>query len=162
MTWFDYTALAVVGLSMLFGLFRGLVRELIALAGWVAAFVLAILFADRVAARLPAAFGVLGGHIVAFVGILIAVWILAGIIGWIAARLVRAVGMGWPDRVLGALFGAVRGVLITLALVMAAGLTPVPGDPGWREALLSGPLETAVIALKPRLPAALAERIKYR
>jgi membrane protein required for colicin V production len=63
---------------------------------------------------------------------------------------------------LGALFGLARGVLLLLALVMLAGLTPLPRQSWWRQALFAPPLETAVVALKPWLPAALAQRLQYR
>jgi membrane protein required for colicin V production len=45
--------------------------------------------------------------------------------------------------------------------VFAAGMTTVPREPFWRQAALTAPLETAVIAAKPYLPPALAERLKY-
>jgi membrane protein required for colicin V production len=50
-------------------------------------------------------------------------------------------------------------MLVVLAL--AAGLTAVPREPFWREAKLAPPLETAAIAVKPYLPAALADRVRY-
>jgi len=162
LTWFDYAVLAIVGISMLFGLLRGLVRELMALIGWVAAFALATLFAARVAGLLPASLGKVGSHVAAFVGILLVVWIGAALAGWLVSRLVRAAGLGWPDRVLGAVFGVARGLIVVLVAVMLGGLTALPREPEWREAVLSGPLETAVIAAKPMLPAVLAQRVKYR
>ena len=71
-------------------------------------------------------------------------------------------GLGWADRTLGAVFGAGRGVLVALILVLIGGLTPLPKEVWWREATLAPPLETAVIAAKPWLPAEVAKRIRYR
>jgi membrane protein required for colicin V production len=45
--------------------------------------------------------------------------------------------------------------------VLAAGMTTLPREPVWREAALTGPLETAVIAAKPYLPRAVADRVKF-
>jgi membrane protein required for colicin V production len=56
----------------------------------------------------------------------------------------------------------VRGVMIVFVAVMLAGLTSLPKEPFWREAALSGPVETAVLAAKPALPKDLAQRIRYR
>ena len=53
MTWFDYALIAVVGLSALVGIWRGLVREVFALAGWIAAIVVAMLFAGDAAQLMP-------------------------------------------------------------------------------------------------------------
>ena len=69
---------------------------------------------------------------------------------------------GWVDRALGAGFGMLRGVLVALGLVMLGGMTPLPQDPMWKNAVLSGPLETAVVALRPFLPEDMARRIRYR
>ena len=55
MTWFDYTVIAIVGISILMSVIHGLVRELLALASWVVAFVVAQSFAANVASLLPAA-----------------------------------------------------------------------------------------------------------
>jgi membrane protein required for colicin V production len=82
--------------------------------------------------------------------------------GLLLAKLFRAAGLGVTDRAMGALFGLVRGALIVLVGIMLAGLTDVPKEPFWREASLSRPLETVVLAARPALPNDLAQRIRYR
>ena len=88
------------------------------------------------------------------------------IVGWIVglalSSAVRASGLGPADRALGSVFGLVRGLIIVLVVVLLAGLTPLPREAFWREAALSGPFETAALALRPYLPAGLAQRMKYR
>jgi membrane protein required for colicin V production len=59
------------------------------------------------------------------------------------------------------MFGLVRGLLFVLVAVMLAGLTALPREAFWRQAALSGPLETAVVAAKPLLPRELAQRVKF-
>ena len=54
MTWIDYAVFGVMGLSIGWGIWRGLVREVISLAGWVIAFLAANLFAAPLAETLPA------------------------------------------------------------------------------------------------------------
>ena len=54
MNWIDYAVLAIIGVSVLLSVMHGLVRELLSLAGWVAAFLVAQFFATDVAAMLPA------------------------------------------------------------------------------------------------------------
>jgi len=60
------------------------------------------------------------------------------------------------------LFGLARGAAIVLLAVLLAGLTPLPREPFWRQAVLSGPFETVALALKPYLPEGVAQRLKYR
>lgn len=162
MTWFDYAVFAIVGLSMLLAVFRGVVREIAALAGWAAALILSGLFAQQLAQWLPAALSPMVRAVIAYLVIFLGVLLLSGLAGVLLAKLFRAAGLGLTDRVVGALFGLVRGVLIVFVAVMLAGLTSLPREPFWREAALSGPIETAVLAARPALPKDLAQRIRYR
>jgi membrane protein required for colicin V production len=161
MTWFDYAVLGVIGLSMLVGIFRGFVREVISLAGWIAAAVLASSFAARVAEWGPAGGSPVARVAIAFVIVFLAVVLLAAMLGWLLATLIKAAGLGLADRILGSMFGLVRGLLFVLVAVMLAGLTALPREAFWRQAALSGPLETAVVAAKPLLPRELAQRVKF-
>ena len=162
MTWFDYAVIAVVGLSVMLAVFRGVVRELAAIAGWAAAFILSGLFAHDLAQWLPVALSPMLKAVIAYLVIFLGVLLLSGIAGLTLTRLFHAAGLGFADRAVGALFGLMRGVLIVFVGVMLAGLTGLPREPFWREAALSGPVETAVLAAKPVLPKELAQRIRYR
>jgi len=162
MTWFDYAVIAIVGLSLLLAVIRGVVREIAALAGWAAALILSGLFAQELAQWLPIALSPVLKAVIAYLAIFLGVLLLSGLAGVLLAKLFRAAGLGFTDRAVGALFGLVRGVLIVFVAVMLAGLTSLPREPFWREAALSGPIETAVLAAKPALPKDLAQRIRYR
>ena len=163
MTVFDYAVLAVVAASLLLGAWRGIVSEALALAAWVIAFFAGRAYAPELAPVLaawlkdPAL-----QYIAGFAVIVIVVLILAALLRFAASKLLRAIGLGTLDRMLGAMFGVARGVLVVLVCVLIGGLTPLPQQIGWREAWLSAPLETAILAIKPWLPQAVARRIRYR
>lgn len=163
MTAFDYAVLAIAVFSLLIGLWRGVLSEMLALVAWVAAFIAARAAATQVGATLQPwiadpALQYVAGFAVVFLGILMAFAVLR-----LALKtLLRIVGLGLVDRVLGGVFGLVRAAAIVVALVLAGGLTAAPQQDWWRQATLSPPLETAVIALKPWLPQAVAKRIRYR
>jgi membrane protein required for colicin V production len=118
MTWFDYGVLTVLGLSLSLGALRGLVREMVSLAGWIAAFILATAFSGIVAVQMPASLGPLLSGLLSFLLIFAGVLLVSGMIGLVLSLLVRAVGLGFPDRVLGAAFGVARGVAIMLLAVL--------------------------------------------
>lgn len=162
MTWFDYAVIAIVGLSVVLAVVRGVVREIAALAGWAAALILSGLFAQDLAQWLPVALAPMVKAVIAYLVIFLGVLLLSGLAGMLLAKLFRAAGLGFTDRAVGAVFGFARGALIVLVAVMLAGLTGLPKEPFWREAVLSGPIETAVLAAKPALPKDLAQRIRYR
>jgi membrane protein required for colicin V production len=77
------------------------------------------------------------------------------------SKIVRSVGLGGVDRLLGAAFGAARGILLVAAAAVLAGLTSAPRQDYWRESA-SGPLLVQIaLALKPLLPQTLTERLRY-
>lgn len=162
-TLFDYVALGIVALSLLIGVWRGVVSEILALLAWVAAFLAARTWAapvgDFVATGLnESAWRQIAGFVAVAVGVLV----LFALGRWLASLFLKAVGLAPLDRMLGALFGIARGVLIVWGLVLLAGVTALPQQQWWRQALLAPPLETAALAAKPWLPPDLAKRIRYR
>lgn len=163
MTAFDFCVLAILALSMLLGLWRGLVSEVLALAAWIAAILAGKAYAGEVA---PLLSGLTRDAtiqaIAAFALIVVAVILLIALLRFLLRQLLAAAGLGVTDRVLGACFGLGRGLVIVLLGVLVAGFTSLPREPWWQEAALAPPLETVVVAAKPWLPQALAKRIKYR
>lgn len=150
-------------LSLLLGAWRGLVSELFALVSWIAAFVIAKQFAGWLAPKLSTiAAAAWLQWALAFVVIVVVVLIVLGLLRFMIRELLSAAGLGAADRLAGAMFGVVRGVLIAVIVVALAGLSALPREPWWRAAVFSPPLETIVIAFKPWLPKDLAARIKYR
>ena len=163
MTVFDYTVLAGLALSVLLGIWRGVVSEVLALVAWVLAIFLGRMLAPSLAPELG--HWILGAglqYLAAFALIAVAVLLLVSVIRFMVSSLLQAIGLSLIDRLLGAMFGLARGALIVLALAAAGGLTTFPRQPWWRDAAFSPPLETAVVALKPWLPHEWASRIRYR
>jgi membrane protein required for colicin V production len=159
-TWLDYSVLGVLALSIAWGVWRGLVREVISLAGWILAFVAANLLAEPLADALPISNPDLR-LIVAFVAIFVVTLTLATLAAIALSKALKASGLRGLDRTLGGLFGVARGVLIALAFALVAGLTSFPQHPTWK-ASWSGPmLGRTVEQLKPWLPPALAQRLRY-
>ena len=163
MTAFDYAVLAVLGLSLLLGMWRGLASEVLALAAWIVAFLAGKMLAPEMAPvfgewirepalRYAAAFGVVAVMVLA----------AAAIGRLLLSKLLRAIGLGPLDRFLGAAFGVVRGGVIVMLFVLTGGMTTQPQEAWWREAKLAQPLETAALASKPWLPPEVAKRIHYR
>jgi membrane protein required for colicin V production len=163
MTAFDYAVLGVVALSAVLGVWRGVIGELLALAAWVVAFFVARAGGDEVAQSLAGWITQPVMRLLAAYAAIVVVVLLVFAIGRkVLSMLVRAAGLGILDRMLGASFGVLRGMLVVVLAVMLAGMTSLPAAAWWREAVLAPPLETAVIAAKPWLPQELAKRIKYR
>lgn len=163
MTAFDYAVLTVLLASVLLGLWRGVVSELLALAAWIVAFLVARGMAAEVASRLSAYVAEPGMRLAAaYVLVFVAVLLVFTIARILISLMLKAVGLGLLDRLLGGAFGVLRGGVVVLVAVLVAGMTPLPKTDWWRNAVLAPPLETAVIAAKPWLPADAAKRIRFR
>lgn len=163
MTLFDLAVIAIVALSVLLSVIRGLVREVLALAAWAVAFLVANALAATAAQWMPQALASEELKLLAAFGcVFIAVLILMSLLAMLASKLVKDAGLGMEDRLLGAAFGLARGLLVVLTAVLLAGLTPLPRQAVWRNAMLSGPLESVAVLVKAWLPAGLAQRITYR
>ncbi|MCX7149177.1 MAG: CvpA family protein [Rhodocyclales bacterium] len=163
MTAFDYAVLTVIVASALLGFWRGVVSEILALAAWVVAFLVARAEASEVAVWLIGQIADPGmRQAAAYVLIFVGVLIVFAIARMLISLMLKAVGLGLLDRLLGAAFGVLRGILVVWVAVLVAGMTPLPKADWWRDAMLAPPLEIAVIAAKPWLPADAAKRIRFR
>jgi membrane protein required for colicin V production len=150
----DWILLAVLGLSLLLGLWRGIVQEVLSLVGWVAAFYVSQMYAPMAAAWLPMEgssqmLRYAAGFVVVFVAVLIA----TVLVSWVVKKLVSAVGLGPLDRLLGSLFGLMRGVVILLAVTVFVGMTPMRETEAWKQAQGAQWLQQFLHVLKPVLPA---------
>ena len=150
----DWILLAVLGLSLLLGLWRGIVQELLSLVGWVAAFYVSQLYAPLAAAWLPMEgssqmLRYAAGFVVVFVAVLVA----TVLVSFVVKKLVSAVGLGPLDRLLGSLFGLMRGVVILLAVTVFVGMTPMRDTEAWKQAQGTQWLQQFLHVLKPVLPA---------
>jgi membrane protein required for colicin V production len=162
MTLFDYTVLTIVGASVVLSVMRGFTRELLALFAWIAAFVAATTASGTVAAWLTNSISDESVRaLTAFVTVFVGTLLLVSVAGLLLSRVVRSAGLGVEDRLLGAIFGLARGLLIVVVAVLLAGLTPLPQQPAWNNAVLSPPLEALAGALKPWLPQVFSRNISY-
>lgn len=155
----DWILLGVLLASMVIGLWRGLVYEVLSLAGWVAAFVVAQWLAADVIVWLPFVQGapISVQYAVAFALVFVVTVFVAGLVSWLIKKLVETVGLRPVDRTLGAVFGLARGLVLLLALTVVLQLTGLSRDAWWTTA--QGPvwLELVLTGLKPMLPQIFVE-----
>ena len=162
MTIFDYLVLFVLVSSVVISTLRGLVKEILSLLGWIVAFVVANAYGAKLAPMLPDLLpGETARLILAFIVLFLGVRILMGLLSLAIGALVEASGLSLADRGLGGLFGLARGIVIVLAAVILCGMTAIPQQAFWKDALLSPMAETGVRTVKPFLPAALAQHVRY-
>ncbi|HEX5355441.1 MAG TPA: CvpA family protein [Aquabacterium sp.] len=149
----DLVLLVGLGLSMVVGAWRGLVTEMLSLAGWGVSYFLAQWFGAEMGSLLPIGqpgqrLNVLAGMIVVFV----LAWLGWALISWAITQVVRASALSAPDRVLGAGFGLMRGVVVALVVVTLVGMTPVAKWPSWQASRGVAWMQVMLKGLRPVLP----------
>lgn len=134
MDYADYIIFAVIGISILVGAIRGFIKEAFSLAVWAAAFLVAFQYSGLLAQQLESHIDLPSARTsLAFAGLFLAVLLIGGLITFLVGKLVEKTGLSGTDRLLGGVFGGFRGLILVLALILVAGLTPVPQDPWWQQ-----------------------------
>ncbi|MDI9333473.1 MAG: CvpA family protein [Cytophagales bacterium] len=153
----DYVCLGALVLSCLVGVWRGFVQETMSLVGWFAAFFAAYAFADRLEPYLTAAAaGDTTRYALAFGLLFIVTLIVWGVLTVILKKTLGAVGLAPLDRLLGGVFGALRGAVILLSLASFLSLTPIDSTEVWQSSLAVKTAKAVAHSLKPFLPASVA------
>lgn len=162
MIWIDSIILVVIGISSVLSLRRGFIQEAISLAGWICAFWVTIGYSDSMAVMLedkistPALRTAL-----AFLVLFVCSLMVVALANNVFAHLVKATGFTGTDKVLGMLFGALRGGLIVTALVLLAGFTSMPFEGWWGESMFIKYFQQAALWLRGFLPESLAGFIHF-
>ena len=160
--WVDYILLGVIAISALLSLWRGFVTEAISLFSWIAGLWVAVVFFQDLAGLMqdwidtPTI-----RDVTAFASLFVGTVLVGGLVNFLAAQLVAKTGLTATDRALGVLFGIARGVVVVAVMVLLAGLTALPQDPWWREAVLLGHFQDVALWLRSFLPVNIAENIRF-
>lgn len=160
LSWVDLALGGLLLLSIGIGLWRGLVFEVMSLAGWVVAYVAASPLAPWVETLLPQGQGSpalrqLGALVLAFVAVLV----LWSLITRLVKALIHATPLSVLDRLGGAGFGALRGLLIACLLVLVIGASPLAESATWRASVAAPVLTQTLLRAAPLLPEPLAQFI---
>lgn len=160
LSWLDWTMLAVIAVSVVVGLVRGLLFEVMSLLGWVVAYVAAQAFSPQVAAVLPV--GAPGSAVnmaASFVLIFVACLIGWSFLSWIVKKLVQASPLSPVDRLLGAAFGLLRGVLVAVVAGTIVSLTPWAKSEVWQASYGAAGVRSVLASVKPWLPPDLSRHL---
>jgi membrane protein required for colicin V production len=136
-TGLDIAIIVLLGASTAVSLVRGIMREVLSLVAWAAAFGVAVLYVDRVS-------GLFAGfihiawlrYVVGFLLILIATLIVASMLSRFISMVVKTSGMGINDRLLGMVFGFARGIVVVALLTVLMSAMPVVHEAWWKESKL--------------------------
>lgn len=156
--------LLIFGLLAMFtgiGILRGALRELLSVGVWLLAILCGWLFADAVGTWFVQLEDVELRRLIGFIVIVMVALAVLSVALFVLRLLLPRPSPDLASRVLGAGIGLVRGAVVVVALVLLAGLTPLPGKDGWRDAHLVGVFMPAARQALEWLPAAVARQFRY-
>ena len=153
-TLIDLILLIGLGLSVIVGAWRGLVTEMLSLAGWLVAYFGAQWFGPAAGQWVPVGepgsrLNVVAGMVVVFV----LAWLVWALLSWALVQVVRASALSGPDRAMGAVFGLMRGLLVALVVVTLVSLTPIAKWTPWQQSRGVAWMQVLLDGLRPMLPA---------
>ncbi|HEX4510741.1 MAG TPA: CvpA family protein [Burkholderiaceae bacterium] len=150
--WVDIVLLAVLCISVLVGLWRGFVFEIVSLLGWVVAWVAANMGGPWLADKLlPGATQVLRFW-VAYAVVFVLVLIVCTLLARLLRALISATPLTFVDRLLGGAFGVARGAFVLVIIGTLVTLSPYAHATWWRESQSALWIDQALEDLKPVLP----------
>ena len=159
--WVDWGMLVVLAVSVVVGALRGLVFELLAIAGWFVAYFAALWAAPLLAPHLPIGTpGSLLNRGAAFASAFIAALIVWGLLSRLVRSLIRATPLSGADRLMGGAFGLLRGALVLLAVAVLVAYTPAAKSEAWQASIGAGWLNAALREVKPLLPVDVANLLR--
>ena len=153
MTEIDWIIIALLALSTIVGIMRGVMREVLAIAGWVIGILLAMNFSADLAEHIPLeSIGWIPRVMIAAVLIIVAVLFICGLIGMLIRKMLEVAAITFEDRAL------VRGIVVVCACVFLFGMpASIHGSRMWQQSVLIGPAETLIDWSLPYLPKWLSD-----
>ena len=133
----DLVIVAIVLISVIVSLFRGFIKEVFSILIWIAALFAAFQVSEAFAGALEPFIELPSARfIVAFAAVFLLVLIVGGLIAFLIGKMIEKTGLSPTDRMFGALFGVVRGVVVITVAVLLVRATPLSQDPWWGESKL--------------------------
>ncbi|MBB5205552.1 membrane protein required for colicin V production [Inhella inkyongensis] len=163
LSWADLMVLVLLLISLVVGAWRGLVLEVFSLAAWVLAYFAAPWLAPVVEGWLPAKLSQGGWQeLAALVLAFVLILMLCGLCGRLLRMLLHATPLAFMDRLLGAGFGLLRGLLLALLAAVLIGFTPFKRHPAWTDSQARPILHALLQAAAPMLPKSLQDLLESR
>ena len=142
MTWVDLAFIAVISLSALLSLFRGFVKEVLSLVGWVLSFWFAAEYSYLVAEFFEDTIKPEDiRHAVGFLILFFSILIIFMVSNRFIVKYIRSTSFSGMDRSLGVAFGSFRGLVIVTIFVMLTGMTPMQDSKSWEGSIFAGYFE---------------------
>ena len=162
MVWVDIAIIALLAIYSVVGIFRGYSQEAYSLIAWVIGIIVAWFFSKDFALLLIKTIGSPSTRLaVAFIALILITLMTVRVINLLAGN-AKKTGLTLLDRTGGLVLGFGHGLLVVFAMVVVAGLTPLPKDRWWQESIYLPPFQSFALIVKKNIATKLASSINYQ
>ena len=161
MTYLDYFFISIIFISFLVGCYRGFTRELFSLAGWIFAFYFANLFSGDLLKYVPFDFGEHINFIIIYMVIFVIILLVTSFFAALLNKLIKNIGLGFFNIIMGSIFGFMRGVLITFILIFLVQKTSLISETILAESKTIPAIKLAIEISLSYLPYEWSNKVKY-
>lgn len=158
LNWVDWLIIVTVFLSMGFGLYRGFIKEVLAVLVWLLSFYIAICFYPDLMVLFDKIVDSPSIQIVCSFGVL---FVISMFLFGAAKHMISKAGdsaiLTYPNRALGFVFGFIRAVIILVVLVILSELVPVNQESWWRQSMIIPHLVKIAVAVDRFIPAEIQD-----
>ena len=162
MTYLDYFFISIIFISFLVGCYRGFTRELFSLAGWIFAFYFANLFSGDLLKYVPFDFGEHINFIIIYMVIFVIILLVASFLAALLNQLIKNIGLGFFNIIMGSIFGFMRGVLITFILIFLVQKTSFISETILAESKTIPAIKLAIEKTLSYFPYEWTNKVKYK
>ena len=161
MTYLDYLFISIIFISFLVGCYRGFTRGLFSLAGWIFAFYFANLFSGDLLKYVPFDFGEHINFIIIYMVIFVIILLVASFLAALLNQLIKNIGLGFFNIIMGSIFGFMRGVLITFILIFLVQKTSFISEAILAESKTIPAIKLAIEKTLSYFPYEWSNKVKY-
>lgn len=165
----DAVIIAIIAISVIVAFFRGFISEALSLIVWILAFMGAVFYYQDVGKMLPNLFGgstnalsgdeSIFGDLISFAITFIALLIILGLVNLLITFVLRKLSISWPDRLLGTIFGLLRGIFIVAVISLFIIESPFKESEYWKNAKFSDMASSWAETLASMIPENFLESI---
>jgi membrane protein required for colicin V production len=160
--WVDIVILCVIVTCSVAGVIRGLMGEMLSLCLWVLAVWISLTFNREFSILLSLSLANPAVRVaLSFVGLLTITLVIGHTINNLLVDGVAKTDLGFLNRFWALLLGGLHGVLIVATIILLAGLSPLPSEPWWDNALLIPPFQSLAIFIRDTIPSEMASYVHY-
>ena len=161
MNYLDYFFIFIISISLLVGCFRGFTRELFSLIGWVLAFYFASLFSGDLLEYVPFEFSEQINFLIIYMVIFVIILLSSSFVGTLLNNLIKNIGLGFLNVIMGCIFGIMRGVLITFIIIFLVEKTSFINEASLDESKTIPIVKFLIKKTLSYLPHEWSNKVKY-